>query len=224
MNENKIPPENDPKVSLVWITPDAEQMIIDIARVSSNKPVGTPGKNLITYLIEHRHWSPFEMANICVEITCVPRDITRQLLRHHMHFQEFSQRYADAANLGDVIYRDCRMQDPKNRQASLDCDDPELTQWWFNAQEAISSSATNIYATALERGIAKEVARTVLPEGMTPTRMYVNGTIRSWLHYILARWAEGVQPEHYILAERVYEVLTLNIPTITESFIGYHYA
>lgn len=218
MDEN-LTHADEPKVSLVWITPDAEQMIVDIARVSSNKPAGTSPGNLIRYLIDHRHWSPFEMANLCVLVTGVPRDITRQMLRHGFRFQEFSQRYADASNLGDSIYRECRLQDPNNRQNSLECTDVQLAQWWHNAQENISSLSTDIYAEALKRGIAKEVARVVLSEGMTPTRMYANGTIRNWLHYTGVRWHEDAQKEHYILAELVWEVLVTHLPTITHTYI-----
>lgn len=211
---------DEPKASLVWITPNAEQMIVDIARVSSDKPAGTEPGKLIRYLIEHKHWSPFEMANICIRVSGVPRDITRQILRHRsFHFQEFSQRYADTTNLGDPIYRECRMQNPKNRQKSLVCDDPDMQFWWRNMQEIVANSTRDIYTIALEKGIAKEVARAILPEGMTPTRMYINGTIRDWLHYIGVRWHEDTQKEHYIIAELIWEVLTAHLPAITHTYI-----
>lgn len=210
-----------PKVTIVWATPSAEQVIIDCARVSSKKAAGMADNGLLNYLITHRHWSPFEMANICLEITGVPRDITRQMLRHRsFHFQEFSQRYADAANLGDVIERECRLQDSSNRQNSLLTDDCELHEWWETAQTEVANKATDFYAVALEKGIAKEVARAILPEGLTPTRMFVNGTVRDWIHYIRVRWTSDAQMEHQELAQHIAEELYKILPIISSVAFG----
>ena len=206
----------NPEVKMVWTTPNAEGVIIDCARVSSSKSAGMPDNGLIRYLITHNHWSPFEMSNICLEITGVPRDITRQLLRHgSFHFQEFSQRYADTASLGGLIGRECRMQDPNNRQNSLDATDPALIEWWNATLKCIGAEATNLYTEALGKGIAKEVARAILPEGMTPTRMFVNGTVRDWIHYVRVRRTNDAQAEHQELAQKIADQLYHIIPRIS---------
>jgi thymidylate synthase (FAD) len=179
------------------------------ARVSnpSNQMNFDTAKKLIDYLIRHKHWSPLEVANCVVEVNC-PRDIARQLLRHRsFSFQEFSQRYADVTQLENAFcIRDLRMQDTKNRQNSIATDDVELAQWWEDQQGFLLADVKQLYQEALDKGIAKEVARVILPEGLTMSRLYVNGTIRSWLHYLEVRLERGVtQEEHVVLAELIAE-------------------
>lgn len=179
------------------------------ARVSSpsNQMNMDTAEKLTNYLMKHKHWSPFEMANCVVEVNC-PRDIARQLLRHRsFSFQEFSQRYADVTSLENAFcIRDLRMRDTKNRQNSIATDDAELSQWWEVKQGFLLADVKQLYQEALDKGIAKEVARVILPEGLTMSRLYVNGTIRSWLHYLEVRLERGVtQEEHVILAELIAE-------------------
>lgn len=180
---------------IVWATPDIDQRIVYMARVSNpNALPDDPGERLIGYLIRNRHWSPFEMASICMEVQTT-RDIARQILRHRsFHFQEFSQRYAEAPP--EPIVSEARLQDPRNRQSSTDTDDPDLQEWWLHAQEHTWDEARARYKGALERGIAKEVARKLLPEGLTETKMYMSGTVRDWYHYFGVRLADGTQKEH----------------------------
>jgi thymidylate synthase (FAD) len=155
-------------------------------------------QRLINYLIKNQHWSPLEMVNVCLEIETT-RDIARQILRHRsFSFQEFSQRYA-IADLGFET-REARMQDNANRQNSIDTDDLELNIDWQLKQREIAEQVAGVYQWAIERGIAKEQARAVLPEGMTKTRMYMNGSLRSWIHYIQLRCANGTQKEHREIA------------------------
>lgn len=166
------------------------------ARVSnpSNQNNTETNDKLINYLIKNKHWSPFEMVNICLEIETT-RDIARQILRHRsFSFQEFSQRYA-VADLG-FIPKEARMQDKKNRQNSLECEDDFLTQEWEQKQQLVIDKSQEVYTWAINNGIAKEQARSVLPEGNTKSRMYVNGTLRSWIHYIDVRTSNGTQQEH----------------------------
>lgn len=201
------------EVNLVWVTPNADQMIGYIARVSnvSAKP-NDDASSLIGYLIKHKHWSPFTMANMCLEIF-TERDISRQILRHKsLQFQEFSQRYMVTSALPEAPNRPARMQDPKNRQKSKPCDDPEIMKWWDEAQTKMKMKADVIYTAALGYGIAKEVARSILPEGLTTTRMYVNGDIRSWLHYCEVRRGNGTQPEHIEVADKCYAILKNELP------------
>src|SRR5690625_2341356 len=168
--------------SLVWITPDAEELLVRIARVSNPDGDRKPAPHLIGYMIWHRHFSPFEMVNLCIEVRTT-RDIARQMLRHSsMRPQEFSQRYSDARRLGEPIWREARRQCPDNRQASLPNKDAELESWWQCEQRDIWTKVESVYAEALKRGIAKEVARAVLPEGLTPSRLYFNATLRSAIH------------------------------------------
>lgn len=186
---------------------DAQELITFCARVSnpSNQMNMETSEKLIAYLKKYKHFSPFEMANCVVEVEC-PRDIARQLLRHgSFKFQEFSQRYADVTQLEDAFcLRELRMQDTKNRQNSVATDDVELVCWWEEQQKGILSEVQRVYGEALERGIAKEVARVILPEGLTMSRLYVNGTIRSWIHYLEVRLEEGVtQLEHVKLARLI---------------------
>jgi|TARA_B110000858_G_scaffold95960_1_gene110540 thymidylate synthase (FAD) len=183
-----------------------QDLIAFAARVSnpSNQANTATTPKLLDYLIKHKHWSPFEMASACIEIQTT-RDIARQLLRHRsFSFQEFSQRYADIRDLDDnFVIREARMQDPKNRQNSIACDDVCVEAWWDAQQKFLLEHVKNIYAEALEKGIAKEQARAILPEGNTVSRLYVNGTIRSWIHYIELRAANGTQQEHMDLAVAV---------------------
>jgi len=174
------------------------------ARVSNpaNQMSSATAEKLIKYLIKHKHWSPLEMVSATMEIETT-RDIARQLLRHRsFSFQEFSQRYADPADMDGVFETsEARLQDTKNRQNSIETDDDELQTQWNIRQEAVIQEAEEAYEWAIENGIAKEQARKVLPEGLTLSRLYVNGTLRSWVHYIELRSANGTQKEHMELAQ-----------------------
>ncbi len=155
---------------------------------------------LLQYLIKHRHWSPFEMVNICLEIEST-RDIVRQILRHRSFtFQEFSQRYADPTASMEFVHRECRMQDPTNRQSSTWCTDEDTRKWWDRVQLDIIHDCEDTYNQALRRGIAKEVARVLLPEGLTGSKIYMNGTVRSWIHYCEIRSGVETQKEHRDIA------------------------
>jgi thymidylate synthase (FAD) len=195
-----------------------QDLIAYCARVSNptnqNNSKTTP--KLLDYLIKHKHWSPFEMASACIEIETT-RDIARQLLRHRsFSFQEFSQRYADIRDLGDsIVIRKARLQDPKNRQNSIVHDDVSLHNTWEVHQRAVWQRAMQAYEWAIENGIAKEQARAVLPEGNTPSRLYVNGTIRSWIHYIELRSSNGTQLEHIEVAKAVAEAISKIYPAVT---------
>src|SRR5690625_3350139 len=176
-------------VKLIWSTPNGEDLLVYMARVSNpeGQERGDSPERLIRYLIRHRHWSPFEMVSACVEIEA-PRDVSRQLLRHRSFaFQEFSQRYQSTHVLPEVPSREARMQDERNRQNSLPCDDRRLMRWWDDSQQDHLDRAEILYLTALGAGIAKEVARAVLPEGLTMSRLYMAGTLRSWLHLCSVR-------------------------------------
>ena len=183
-----------------------QDLIAYAARVSnpSNQANTKTTAKLLDYLIKHKHWSPFEMASACIEIETT-LDIARQLIRHRsFSFQEFSQRYANINDLdGDFVLREARLQDTKNRQNSIPATDSELRAWWYAQQNLIIDQVKRIYNEAIERGIAKEQARAILPEGNTVSRLYVNGTIRSWIHYIELRSANGTQKEHMELAREV---------------------
>ncbi len=195
-------------VKLVWITPNASQVISDCARVSNPANQGKDGTRLINYLIENKHWSPLEMASACFEIETT-RDIARQILRHRsFSFQEFSQRYADVSAIQDqFVFREARLQDAKNRQNSIENTDEELQNWFDYQVYSIQSAARQIYEEALKRGIAKEQARCVLPEGLTMSRLYMTGNIRSWKHYVDLRSANGTQKEHQLIAQAIGEQL-----------------
>lgn len=180
----------------------AEEFIVYTARVSNpmNQHNHESADRLISYLIKHQHWSPFEMVNVTMEINTT-RDIARQILRHRsFSFQEFSQRYADATKLGDFDKREARLQDEKNRQNSIETSDVALEAWWDAQQKFISDHVRRIYSEAIDRGIAKEQARAILPEGMTRSTMYMNGTLRSWIHYIELRAGVETQKEHRDIA------------------------
>jgi len=181
---------------------DIQDLIAFSARVSnpSNQMNKATNDKLLNYLMKHKHWSPFEMVSACVEIDTT-RDIARQILRHRsFSFQEFSQRYADPVKeLNMAVTTECRLQDSKNRQNSIEIEDSDeraaLTHEWIKAQSEVILAAKRAYEFAIDKGIAKEVARKVLPEGLTSSRLYVNGTIRSWIHFIELRSANGTQKE-----------------------------
>ena len=186
------------------------------ARVSnpSNQDNDGTAEKLVRYLIKHQHWSPLEMVNVCLEIETT-RDIARQILRHRsFSFQEFSQRYA-VADLGFDI-RDARLQDTKNRQNSLEVNDIELKKMWEGKQRSLLIEVQETYKWAIDSGIAKEQARAVLPEGMTISRMYMNGTLRSWVHYIQLRSGVETQKEHREIALACVEAIKPIFPMITE--------
>ena len=196
-----------------------QDLIAYCARVSNpaNQANTKTTPKLLDYLIKHKHWSPFEMASACIEIDTT-RDIARQLIRHRsFSFQEFSQRYADINDLdSNFVLREARLQDEKNRQNSIECGDAELRAWWYTQQNLVIDQVKRIYNEAIERGIAKEQARAILPEGNTVSRLYVNGTIRSWIHYIELRSANGTQKEHMELAKAVAEAIGQIYPKALE--------
>jgi thymidylate synthase (FAD) len=174
-------------------------------------------ERLIKYLIKHQHWSPLEMVNAVLEINTT-RDIAHQIVRHRSFaFQEFSQRYADPKEQGEMFeYSEARLQDPKNRQNSVEVDDAKLQQEWDWAQRRIAVLAKKEYDWAIKKGIAKEQARKVLPEGLTKTRLYMNGTLRSWVHYIDLRGANGTQKEHMEIAHSCAKVIAGIFPLMKE--------
>jgi thymidylate synthase (FAD) len=203
-------------VKVIWSTPEGEDLIAYMARVSAPENQGNKetGPKLVKYLIKHKHWSPLEMVNVCMEIETT-RDIARQILRHRsFSFQEFSQRYAavQGFELSEV-----RLQDTRNRQNSLETDDDYLKNWWQGAQHRVLSDAEHLYNKALEKGIAKEVARKLLPEGLTMSKMYMNGTLRSWLHYVDIRCDAATQKEHREVAEKCRDELTKLFPNVMEA-------
>lgn len=201
--------------------PNLLQLIEYYARVSNpdgqSKEVKEPGR-LAQYLINHKHWSPFEMVSICLEVNTT-RDIARQILRHRsFSFQEFSQRYADPTSDLAFTARQARLQDTKNRQNSIITDDEDLQRQWVAKQEQLIHESKLAYAWAIDKGIAKEQARSVLPEGNTNSRMYINGTVRSWIHYIDLRTAPGTQLEHMEVARQCADAIRPIFPMI-EDFV-----
>jgi len=198
---------------------DIQDLIAFCARVSnpSNQMNKETNEKLIKYLIKHAHWSPLEMVNACLEIETT-RDIAHQIVRHRSFaFQEFSQRYADPAEMGNQFtLRECRLQDAKNRQNSIELDQSEenrmLARDWEIRQQMVINAAKDAYEWAIENGIAKEQARVVLPEGNTKTRLYMNGTLRSWVHYIELRGANGTQKEHMDIAHACAKVISEIFP------------
>ena len=188
---------------------NVQDLIAYCARVSnpSNQFNKETSEKLIKYLIKHKHWSPLETVSACLEIETT-RDIGRQILRHRsFSFQEFSQRYADPTKDMQFMLREARLQDLENRQNSIKVDDTELSTMWRRKQEEVVRSSLDAYTWATENGIAKEQARAVLPEGCTMSRMYMNGTLRSWLHYIELRGANGTQLEHIEIAQKCAHVI-----------------
>jgi thymidylate synthase (FAD) len=193
---------------------DAQELIAYCARVSnpSNQLNTETSDKLIKYLVKHQHWSPLEMVSACMEVTTT-RDIARQMLRHRsFSFQEFSQRYADPTKDLQFVTRDARLQDTKNRQNSIDTDDVLLQNEWFRAQQRVIYAAKREYEWAIKNGIAKEQARAVLPEGLIESRLYMNGTLRSWIHFIELRSANGTQKEHQEIARACAEAITAIFP------------
>jgi len=195
---------------------DAQELIAFCARVSnpSNQFNTETSEKLIGYLIKHQHWSPLEMVSACLEIETT-RDIARQILRHRsFSFQEFSQRYADPTKDLDFVIREARLQDTKNRQNSIKTEDSELQAWWDAKQKFIIETVKTTYAEAIEKGIAKEQARAILPEGNTVSRLYMNGTLRSWIHFIDLRSANGTQLEHQQVARECACVIAAIFPMV----------
>ena len=217
------------KVRLIAYTQPVENEIIGLDNVQDlisycakvSNPQGqanlSTSKSLLNYLIKHQHWSPFEMATATVEIETT-RDIARQMLRHRSFaFQEFSQRYADPRDMENTfVIREARLQDTKNRQNSVEIDDPALSGEWRMRQQEIIDSAKEHYQWAIGRGIAKEQARVVLPEGLTVSRLYAQGSIRSWIHYVQLRSGHGTQKEHMALAVEIGKAIAKIFPMIGE--------
>ena len=202
--------------------PEVYESALDLvaycARVSNpdNQNNKQTSEKLVKYLMKHKHWSPLEMVSACLEIETT-RDIARQILRHRsFSFQEFSQRYADPTKDLEFEVREARMQDPKNRQNSIPTEDFKLNHKWQELQKDVIRTTRYAYTWALEHGIAKEQARAVLPEGNTKSRMYVNGTLRSWIHYIELRAANGTQLEHMEIAWAVADVIAKIFPLAKE--------
>ena len=197
---------------------NAQELVAYCARVSnpSNQLNTDTSEKLIRYLVNHQHWSPLEMVSACIEITTT-RDIARQILRHRsFSFQEFSQRYADPTKDLDFVLRAARLQDTKNRQNSIETNDEDLALWWDSAQQEVIDLVRKHYTRAVERGIAKEQARAILPEGNTVSRLYMNGTLRSWIHFIELRSANGTQKEHQAVALACAQVIAQIFPMATD--------
>lgn len=217
------------KVNLRWVTPNADKEILYMARASNPDNQDSENSRLLHYCMEHGHVSPFEMASACLEINTT-RDIGRQILRHRsFSFQEFSQRYQDATVLGDMEFRECRLQDTKNRQNSIAIavdDDMQrlLALRWGAKQTDIQDHVLGAYKWALEHGIAKEQARTLLPEGMTMSRMYMSGTMRSWIHYLKQRLDPSTQKEHREVAQQVLDILRPLAPVTMMAFFPHEQA
>ena len=194
------------------------ELIAFCARVSnpSNQNNTDTSEKLIRYLVKNKHWSPLEMVSMCLEIETT-RDIARQILRHRsFSFQEFSQRYADPTKELDFVLREARLQDSKNRQNSIETDNPALQAFWETQQNRVLDVAKSAYEWAIDNGIAKEQARAVLPEGLTVSRLYMNGTLRSWIHFIELRSANGTQKEHQLVAKECAKVIATVFPLTTE--------
>ena len=198
---------------------NAQDIVAYCARVSnpSNQVNTETSERLIRYLVKHQHWSPLEMVNACLEIETT-RDIAHQIVRHRSFaFQEFSQRYANPEEQGDMFeYSEARLQDTKNRQNSIETSDVGLQSWWDAQQKYVAEISKKIYDEALEKGIAKEQARKVLPEGLTKTKLYMNGSLRSWIHYIELRSANGTQKEHMEIAHACAKVIAGIFPLMSE--------
>jgi len=211
------------KVKLIRPTPHPFENLVDdiayMARVSNpnNQDNVDTNEKLIRYLVKHKHWSPFEMANIVLEIDTT-RDIARQILRHRsFSFQEFSQRYAEPETMGYPFeLKETRLQDTKNRQNSIETSNVQLQQKWSAQQARVIGAASSAYAWAIESGIAKEQARAVLPEGITKSRLYMNGTVRSWIHYVELRTTPGTQKEHMEVARACAKEISNVFPMIKE--------
>jgi thymidylate synthase (FAD) len=197
---------------------DVQELVAFCARVSnpSNQFNTETSEKLIKYLVKNKHWSPLEMVSVCLEIETT-RDIARQILRHRsFSFQEFSQRYADPTKDLSFVLREARLQDEKNRQNSIETDNPALQAFWETQQNRVLDAAKSAYEWAIQNGIAKEQARAVLPEGLTVSRLYMNGTLRSWIHFIELRSANGTQKEHQLVALECAKVIAEVFPLANE--------
>jgi thymidylate synthase (FAD) len=201
---------------------DAQDLVAFCARVSnpSNQLNTETSQRLIRYLVNHQHWSPLEMVSACLEITTT-RDIARQILRHRsFSFQEFSQRYADPTKDLSFVFREARLQDTKNRQNSIELDatieHSVLREQWIQQQEEVIKAARKAYTWAVNNGIAKEQARAVLPEGIMESKLYMNGTLRSWIHYVELRSANGTQLEHQAIARVCAQVIAKVFPLVSD--------
>jgi len=205
-------------VKLIWATPDAESLITKMARVSApaNQDNMDTAPRLLKYLIKHKHWSPYEMANLCVEIETT-RGISAQILRHRsFSFQEFSQRYADVSELGSSVIPHLRRQDIKNRQNSIDDLSPDVIAGYYRRIGNLFEDAEHLYREMVSSGVAKECARAVLPIA-TKTKMYMNGTLRSWIHYLQLRCDVSTQLEHRQIADEIKEIFCKQFPIIGEA-------
>ena len=213
MNSVKLVGVTKPMLQGPMCEATAEEFIAYCARVSNPANQDNPdSEKLLKYLVKHKHWSPFEMVHIVMEIETT-RDIGRQILRHRsFSFQEFSQRYAEVVEMSEP--REARLQDQKNRQNSIETDSDELQNSWNLVQNEMLLAAKNYYAWAISKGIAKEVARSVLPEGLTMSRMYMSGSLRSWIHYCELRIANGTQKEHRELATQCWDIITEQFPSL----------
>lgn len=224
MNEAKIIAVTQPRIyskeETFWFRKNlltVDEFIAYVARVSnpSNQANSLTAHQLLKYLVKHKHWSPFEMVNIVMEINTT-RDIARQILRHRsFSFQEFSQRYADPTSDLGFVERETRLQDNKNRQNSIETKDEELQKCWYAKQKQQIHEARLAYKWAIENGVAKEQARAVLPEGLTVSRMYMNGTLRSWIHYCEIRMDKGTQKEHRQVATSAWDEITKEFPSLS---------
>jgi len=211
---------SQPDPDHLYVGEDMQELVAYCARVSnpSNQMNKETSEKLIKYLVKHQHWSPLEMVSACLEINTT-RDIAHQIVRHRsFSFQEFSQRYANPAEFGEqFITREARLQDTKNRQNSVELDsESELHYEWQSKQQSVIDKAKEVYQWAIDNGIAKEQARVVLPEGNTKTRLYMNGSLRSWVHYIELRSANGTQKEHMEIAKECAKVISTVFPLIGE--------
>lgn len=204
-------------VSLVWVTPQAEELITRMARVSAPKNQGNmeTAPKLLRYLITHQHWSPYQMANMCVEINTT-RAISAQIIRHRsFSFQEFSQRYADINELGSAVIPHLRRQDHSNRQNSIDDLTSEDVANFYRRISQLFEDTEHLYREMVSQGIAKECARNILPMG-TQTKIYMNGSLRSWIHYLQLRTSNGTQAEHKQIAEEIKRIFCAQFPVIGE--------
>jgi thymidylate synthase (FAD) len=212
MNNVKLIGVTQPKIEGI---DTAEQLVAYCARVSN--PANQDNQDsarLLKYLVRNKHWSPFEMVHVVLEINTT-RDIARQILRHRsFSFQEFSQRYAAVVDMSPP--KEARLQDTKNRQNSVETDDIHTQKWWEEEQARLIERITGIYQEALKQGIAKEVARVVLPEGLTMSRLYMSGSLRSWIHYCELRMGNGTQKEHREIATQCWSILTEQFPSLKD--------
>ena len=202
-------------VKLIWVTPNAEELITYMARVSApkNQENMETAPKLLRYLIQHKHWSPYEMANMCVEINTT-RAISAQIIRHRsFSFQEFSARYADVSELGSAVIPHLRRQDHKNRQNSIDDLDPEMVGSYYRRISQLFEDAEHLYREMISTGVAKECARNILPMA-SQTRIYMQGSLRSWIHYLQLRCDNGTQAEHRQIAEEIKRIFCQQFPVI----------